>query len=162
VAGYLKAPNKELQADGAYLCEVSIPNREIAAVYKNEILSHLLQIGAITRTTANKIAESFYHGLTLGLIALMDNQYKIKSNRESGDGRYDICLIPRDRKHPGIIMELKAENGLNEEELKALSAEALDQINDKRYDAEMRSDGVESILKIGIAFSGKKVNIKTE
>lgn len=192
VAGYLKTPKKELQADGAYLCEVSIPNREIAAVYKNEILSHLMQIGAITRTTANKIAESlyandlrklqqaikeymdksisyydsgaegFYHGLMLGLIALMDNQYKIKSNRESGDGRYDICLIPRDGKHPGIIMELKSEPGLNEEELKALSAETLNQINDKRYDTEMRSDGVESILKLGIAFSGKKVKIKTE
>lgn len=192
VAGYLKAPTKELQADGSYLCEVSIPNREIAAVYKSEILSHLLQIGAITRTTANKIAESlyandlkklqqavaeymdksisyydfgaesFYHGLVLGLIALMDNQYKIKSNRESGDGRYDISLIPRDEKHPGIIMELKAEKGLNEEELKALSAEALEQIHAKRYDAEMRSDGVENILKLGIAFSGKKVKIKAE
>lgn len=192
VAGYLKTPTKELQADGAYLCEVSIPNREIAAVYKSEILSHLLQVGAITRTTANKIAESlyandlkklqqaiteymeksisyydsgaegFYHGLVLGLIALMDNQYKIKSNRESGDGRYDICLIPRDGKHPGILMELKSETGLNEDELKVLSAEALDQINDKRYDAEMRSDGVEGILKLGIAFSGKKVRIKTE
>ena len=111
VAGYLKTPKKELQADGAYLCEVSIPNREIASVYKSEILSHLMQIGAITRTTANMIAESlyandiqklqkaiseymdksisfydagaegFYHGLTLGLIALLDNQYKIKSNR---------------------------------------------------------------------------------
>lgn len=137
VAGYLKTPQKELQADGSYLCEVSIPNREIAAVYKSEILSHLLQIGAITRTTANKIAESlyandykklqkaiaeymdksisfydagaegFYHGLVLGLIALMDNQYKIKSNRESGDGRYDISLIPREERYPGIIMELK-------------------------------------------------------
>ncbi|MBP3476990.1 MAG: AAA family ATPase [Lachnospiraceae bacterium] len=192
VAGYLKAPRKELQADGAYLCEVLIPNREIAVVYKSEILSHLLQIGAITRTTANKIAESlyandlkklqqaiteymdksisfydsgaegFYHGLILGLIALMDNQYRIKSNRESGDGRYDISMIPRDGKHPGIIMELKSETGLSEEELEALSSEALDQINDKRYDAEMRGDGVESILKLGIAFSGKKVKIKTE
>lgn len=53
VSGYLKASKKKLQADGSYLCEVSIPNREIAAVYKSEILSHLLQIGAITRTTAN-------------------------------------------------------------------------------------------------------------
>lgn len=189
VAGYLKAPNKELQADGTYLCEVSIPNREIAAVYKNEILSHLLQIGAITRTTANKIAESlyandfrklqeaiteymdksisyydsgaegFYHGLTLGLIALMDNQYKIKSNRESGNGRYDICLIPRDGKYPGIIMELKSKTGLNEEELRVLAADALRQINDKRYDMEMRSDGVESVIKLGIAFSGKRVEI---
>lgn len=60
VAGYLKAPKKELQADGTYLCEVMIPNREIAAVYKSEILAHLLQIGAITKTTANKVAESLY------------------------------------------------------------------------------------------------------
>lgn len=52
VAGYLKAPKKELQADGSYLCEVSIPNREIAAGYKSEILSHLLQIGAITGNLA--------------------------------------------------------------------------------------------------------------
>jgi hypothetical protein len=59
-------------------------------------------------------------------------------------------------------MELKSETGLNEEELKALSSEALNQINAKRYDAEMRGDGVKNILKLGIAFSGKKVNIKTE
>lgn len=139
VAGYLKTPKKELQADGSYLCEVSIPNREIAAVYKSEVLSHLLQIGAITRTTANKIAESlyandyknlqkaiaeymdksvsfydagaegFYHGLVLGLIALMDNQYKIKSNRESGDGRYDIGLFPREDRYPGSLSELVIE-----------------------------------------------------
>ena len=192
VAGYLKTPKKVLQADGAYLCEVSIPNREIAAVYKDEILSHLMQIGAIARTTANKIAESlyandlkklqkaiaeymdksisfydsgaeeFYHGLILGLIALMDNQYKIKSNRESGDRSYDISLIPRDGKYPGIIMELKSETGLNDDALEALSVEALNQISDKRYDAEMRNDGIKSILKLGIAFSGKKVKIMTE
>ena len=59
-AGYLKAPIKQLQADGTYLCEVAIPNKEIASVYKNEILSHLMQIGAISRTTSNKIAESIY------------------------------------------------------------------------------------------------------
>ena len=60
MAGYLKTPKKELQGDGAWLCEVSIPNREIAAVYKSEILSHLMQIGAMGRATANKIAESLY------------------------------------------------------------------------------------------------------
>ena len=192
VAGYLKIPKKELQADGSYLCEVSIPNREIAAVYKSEILSHLLQIGAITRTTANKIAESlyvndlkklqtaiaeymdktisfydagaegFYHGLVLGLIALMDNQYKIKSNRESGDGRYDISLIPREKKYPGIIMELKWKKGLAADELETLAEEALIQIDNKRYDFEMREDGIENILKLGIAFSGKEIKIKTE
>ncbi len=60
VAGYLKALKKELQTDGSFLCVVSIPNKEIAAVYKSEILSHFMQIGVITGTTANKIAESLY------------------------------------------------------------------------------------------------------
>ena len=158
VAGYLKTPKKELQADGSYLCEVSIPNREIAAVYKSEILSHLLQIGAITRTTANKIAER----LVLGLIALMDNQYKIKSNRESGDGRYDISLFPREGRYPGIIMELKWKKDLSADELSGLADEALIQIDEKRYDAEMKEDGIQDILKFGIAFSGKKVSVKTK
>lgn len=129
VAGYLKTPKKELQADGSYLCEVSIPNREIAAVYKSEVLSHLLQIGAITRTTANKIAESlyandyknlqkaiaeymdksvsfydagaegFYHGLVLGLIALMDNQYKINQFFTIAGFPYNFCLEKDGEKH---------------------------------------------------------------
>ena len=192
VAGYLKTPKKELQADGAYLCEVSIPNREIASVYKSEILSHLMQIGAITRTTANMISESlyandiqklqkaiseymdksisfydagaegFYHGLTLGLIALLDNQYRIKSNRESGDGRYDISLLPREKKYPGIIMELKWKSGLEEAELEELAKEALSQIDEKRYDLELKEDGIENVIKLGIAFSGKKVVIKSK
>lgn len=189
VAGYLKTPKKQLQADGSYLCEVSIPNKEIAAVYKSEILSHLLQIGAVTRTTADKIAESlyasdykklqkaiaeymdksisfydagaesFYHGLVLGLIALMDNQYKIKTNRESGDGRYDISLIPRENRYPGIIMELKWKKDLKEDGLIELANQALAQIDNNRYDAEMKEDGIHDVLKFGIAFSGKKVYI---
>ena len=56
-------------------------------------------------------------------------------------------------------MELKSKTGLNEEELRVLAADALRQINDKRYDMEMRSDGVESVIKLGIAFSGKRVEI---
>lgn len=191
VAGYLKTPTKELQGDGSYLCEVSIPNKEIAAVYKNEILSHLLQIGAISRTTANKIAESlyanddrklqgaiaeymdksisfydagtesFYHGLMLGLIALMDNRYKIKSNRESGDGRYDISMFPKEERNPGIIMELKWKKALSTEELDRLAEDAFAQIEDMRYDSEMKEGGIKEILKFGIAFTGKKVCIKT-
>ncbi len=191
VAGYLKVTKKDLQGDGSYLCKVSIPNREIAAVYKSEILSHLLQIGAIARTTANKIAESlyandykklqvaiaeymdktisfydagaegFYHGLVLGLIALMDNQYRIQSNRESGDGRYDIGLIPRTNCYPGILIELKWKRRLEAEALDALAEEALDQIDQKRYDSELKAVGIKDIMKFGIAFSGKRVRIKT-
>lgn len=192
VAGYLKVLKKMLQPDGSYLCEVSIPNREIAAVYKSEILSHLLQVGAITRTTANTIAESlfvgdfiklqkaiaeymdksisfydggsegFYHGLILGLIALMDHQYQIKSNRESGDGRYDICLFPKYPNYPGIIMEFKWGSNLDSDLLDELANQALLQISKKRYDSEMKEIGVSNILKLGIAFSGKKIRIRTK
>lgn len=191
VAGYLKTTIKELQADGSYLCEVSIPNKEIASVYKSEVLDHLMQIGAVSRTTADKIAESlflndyaklekaiaeymdkaisfydtasesFYHGLVLGLISMMESQYKIKSNRESGKGRFDICLMPRNNKYPGMIMELKWKKSLDENELALLADEAICQINSMEYDSEMKSEGIEKILKFGIAFSGKRVCIKT-
>lgn len=192
VAGYLKALKKELQTDGSYLCVVSIPNKEIAAVYKSEILSHFMQIGVITRTTANKIAESlysndycklqkaltdymdksvsffdagaegFYHGLLLGLIALMDDQYKVRSNRESGDGRYDISLYPKIQAAPGIVMELKWKKGLTQEELADLAKIALNQIDEMRYDTELKECGIHNILKFGIAFSGKRVVVETK
>ena len=192
VAGYLKPVRKKLQGDGTWICEVSIPNREIAVVYKNEILSHLMRIGAMGRATANMIAESlyaldfqklqdgigeymkksasfydsgaegFYHGLILGLVALMDNQYKVRSNRESGDGRYDISLIPRTSQYPGIIMELKAGRSLDELALDRLSKEALHQIGERKYEADMKEEGISDILKLGIAFSGKNVRIRTE
>lgn len=178
VAGYLKTTIKELQADGSYLCQVSIPNKEIASVYKSEVLAHLMQIGAVSRTTADKIAESlflndyvklekaiseymnkaisfydtasesFYHGLILGLISMMDNQYKIKSNRESGKGRFDIGLIPRDDKYPGMIMELKWKKNLDDNELTLLADEALCQIHSMEYDSEMKSEGIKKILMV--------------
>ncbi len=190
MAGYLKIMKKELQADGSYICEASIPNREIFAVYKNEILLHLIQEGAITSTTASRVAEalyardreklqraitlymnqsvsfydagaeSFYHGLVLGLIALMDNQYRICSNRESGDGRYDISLFPRRNQYPGIIIELKWQKGLSDAALESLAETALQQIEKMRYDTEMQQIGIEDILHFGIAFSGKKVCVK--
>lgn len=190
VAGYLKTTIKELQADGSYLCQVSIPNKEIASVYKSEVLAHLMQIGAVSRTIADKIAESlflndyvklekaiseymnkaisfydtasesFYHGLILGLISMMDNQYKIKSNRESGKGRFDIGLIPRDDKYPGMIMELKWKKNLDDHELTLLANEALCQIHNMEYDSEMKGEGIKKILRFGIAFSGKSVCVK--
>lgn len=86
----------------------------------------------------------------------------IKSNRESGDGRYDIGLMPREQKYPGIIMELKWKSNLNENALETLAADALAQIDEKRYDSEMIEEGIQNILKLGIAFSGKKVTIKAE
>lgn len=191
VAGYLKASSRKLQADGSYLCEVLIPNKEIAAVYSSEILSHFLHTGEINKTTANRIAESlyandcdklqqaisdylhhcisfhdagaegFYHGLVLGLIALMDNQYKIKSNRESGKGRYDICMIPRSKQYPGIIMEMKWKKDLSSQSLELLAKEAMAQIETNHYEEELQECGVSRTLKFGIAFSRKELDICT-
>ncbi len=189
VAGYLKTVEKRIMSDGSYMCSVMIPNKEISAVYKAEILTHLLRIGAVTRTAANRIAESlyandpeklrnalkgymdetisfydagsegFYHGMVLGLIALMDTQYMIRSNREAGDGRYDIALIPRDSHSHGVIMELKWSKRLNNDQLQGLAEKALKQIDAHHYAEEMEKAGIRDILKLGIAFSGKNVRI---
>ena len=107
-------------------------------------------------------AEGFYHGLVLGFIALMDNQYKIKSNRESGDGRYAIGLFPREDRYHGILMELKWTKNLSADELSELADQALAQTGKKRYDVEMKENGTQDILKFGIVFSGKKVSVKIE
>ena len=191
VAGYLKVNKKIIQGDGSYFCEIAIPNKEIASVYRSEILSYLMDVGAITQTTANKIAESlyyndtdklqsaisdymmksmsfydagaegFYHGLFLGLIALMDNRYKIRSNRESGYGRYDVCMYPNVKNIAGIIIEVKWEKNLDDKDLERLADEALMQIDEKKYNTEMFEEGINEIIEFGMAFSGKKVSIKT-
>ena len=99
--------------------------------------------------------------IKVGLIALMDNQYKIRSNRESGDGRYDISLFPKNDDLPGIIIEVKWDKDLDDDELNELAAKALEQIDDKKYETELRDDGITDIIKFGMAFSGKHVLIKT-
>ena len=192
VAGYLKPVTKYIQEDGNYLCEVKIPNKEIEAVYRSEVLSSLVTSGVIKRTTMDTIveslfsnsyerlqlalseylnnsisffdksSESFYHGLMLGLLALMDNQYIIKSNREAGDGRYDISLLPRQNKYPAIIIELKYQKDITDDKLNALAHQALSQINLLRYDSEFKQYGFKKVLKYAIAFSGKKVNVVSE
>ncbi len=107
--------------------------------------------------------ENFYHGLILGICAMVDNKYIVSSNRESGYGRFDIQLMPKaNSKLPGILIELKAEKFVSEDELKRLAKTAIDQINEKQYETEMRTKGINNIIKYGIAFSGKNVEIAVE
>lgn len=190
VAGYLKAIKADASFSSDYMCEVALPNKEIAFVYNKEILQKMEPI--IPRATAisiqeaiysndtvalkgllrklllqsaschDAVGENFYHGLMLGLCALLDNRYIITSNRESGEGRYDISLCPRDSKMPGILIELKAATGYTEDSLKKLADTALQQIKDRRYDTEMTDKGISTIYKYGVAFSGKKVEIAAE
>ena len=190
VTGYLKAVTNEQSFGGDYMCEVSLPNKEISYVYSKEILSkfenmipasvviaiqeaiYTLNIPKLQNRletfllqtvsfhdTAN---ETFYHGLILGLCAILDNRYKITSNRESGNGRFDIQMLPLDKKLPGILIELKAEKDYSEKQLVKLAETALKQINDRQYHIEMSTQGVKEILQYGIAFSGKSTCIKAD
>ena len=105
--------------------------------------------------------EGFYHGMMLGLCAVVSNRYKIRSNRESGLGRFDIMLLPRDKSLPGFIYELKHTKD-ERADLNALAEAALEQIDDKKYDVELRDSGAGNIVKVGIAFRGKNVVVKSK
>jgi hypothetical protein len=106
--------------------------------------------------------ESFYHAFVLGMMVGINNEFEIKSNRESGFGRYDVMLIPKDLKKHGIIFEFKKVNTQRGETLEAAAQNALQQIEDKQYEAELLSRGVarDKIFKLAIVFEGKKVLIK--
>ena len=122
-----------------------------------EKLQDLLQ-GETVTAYIDTGGETFYHGFMLGLCAAME-QYKKRSNRESGYGRYDIQLTPKSKNLPGIIIELKAAKDCSEDELKELSKKALQQIDEKKYDTELREAGITDVIKYGVAFCGKKVEI---
>ena len=102
--------------------------------------------------------ENFYHGFMLGLCALL-GEYFVSSNRESGDGRYDIQLKPVKKNLPGILIELKAEKNCPGDRLKNCHNLRFGRFNDRKYDTEMRTEGITTIYKYGVAFSGKHVEI---
>ncbi len=99
--------------------------------------------------------ESFHHGLLLGLSVLLDGEYRVESNRESGYGCFDIAFFPLKTGTPGIVLELKSAK--SEEELEEKAKEALRQIEEKAYITELSRQGVGEVWKYGIAFCGKKV-----
>ena len=105
--------------------------------------------------------ERFYHGFVLGLIVELSDRYVITSNRESGFGRYDVMLEPRNPKDDAIILEFKVYDGEDEKTLEETVQNALNQIEDKRYGAALEARGVLKgrIRNYGFAFQGKKVLI---
>ena len=115
-------------------------------------------------TSEKKAPENFFHGFVLGLMVDQTENYIITSNRESGYGRYDIMLEPIDKtneKYPGIVIEFKVINPRKENTLEETVASALEQIEEKNYDAELIKRGVkeENIHHYGFAFKGKEVLI---
>ncbi len=191
-AGYLKIIKKELLYDGNCICEIAIPNKEINFVYQKEILSslskHIPQPTVIAIQKAinsqdvdslekslqklllNCISsfdyahENFYHGLLLGICAILTDTYYLDSNKESGLGRYDIQLKPINKNLPGIIIEIKTLKNISEsndmdQKLLQSAQTALNQIEEKQYVTEMKKQGISHFLKIGIALYKKQIKL---
>ncbi|HRK81616.1 MAG TPA: AAA family ATPase [Saprospiraceae bacterium] len=110
--------------------------------------------------TADNRTEHFYHAFLLGLLACLDPAYLIRSNGESGFGRYDICLIPKDSSRKGIVMEIKAVRARRGETMTDRLAEARTQLLAKQYDTELIAHGVTDILRLAIAVEGKEVVVE--
>ena len=189
MGGYLTLRSSESMYDGNSMGEVAIPNKEVMHVFEKEILvrgggvvdtedamdfqtalearddklmQKMLQKfleGTISFHDAS--AEGFYHGLLLGLSAALNRYYEILSNREAGDGRYDIALVPRNKGQMGYIIEVKAllkvKKGVTDMEITSLlqneAKEAIKQIDDNHYANAMKKS---KVYKIGAAFYKKR------
>ena len=132
--------------------------------YMNRVTRGVISYFDTGKTPSDEEPERFYHGLVLGLMVDQVDNYILNSNRESGYGRYDIMLEPIDKtneKYPGIVIEFKVINPRKENTLEETVASALEQIEEKNYDAELIKRGVkeENIHHYGFAFRGKEVLI---
>jgi Predicted AAA-ATPase/PD-(D/E)XK nuclease superfamily len=187
-SGYFKIMHAELK-ESQLQCELMIPNREIMSLYRDVIrgwlgqaigyeqylafltsltegrveeFSHRLQKYLVETFSifdaAEKNPEKFYHGFVLGLMVSLSETHEVRSNRESGYGRYDVMLIPKDIEQLGILLEFKTV--LDEStSLPTAAEQALQQIDQRHYAVELQSRGLQRILKIGLAFRGKKVHV---
>jgi hypothetical protein len=190
-SGYLKICQKHLK-DGKIYCYLEIPNLEVKYLYKEVILSWITDNISINKfelmlnSLINKDIETFedilgeyvlksasyfdiegeserfFHALVLGMLISMEGDYHIKSNRESGLGRYDIMMIPKDKSKPGIVIEFKKVNTRKKETLEMAAKNALEQIKNKNYSSELIELGISDILELAIVFEGKKVMVAVE
>lgn len=187
-AGYLTFTKQECMGK-YYECTLALPNNEIKSIYFRLIDSLLgsslskyfiaaMQTGdsdTMTEVLAEYIRSNFsmfgvsttkpkknYHLFMLGLFDALHDTYEVKSNKESGYGRYDIMLIPYDAKKAGIIMEFKKVSLDFKETLASAAKKALAQIHEKKYATELSNRKIKSIIAYGIAFQGKKVLVLKE
>ena len=190
VAGYLRATNVISEFNDNPICSLKLPNREIKSVFQKEILDNYNTLfnGSLLRdfelalrtgdttlftdtlqkyllqsaSTFDTTNENFYHGTVFGMLAILSDRYYISSNRESGEGRFDIQLEPKDKSQLGYIIEFKAGKNLSDTELADSASSAIQQIQSKKYSTDMEYHGIKKIGLFGIAFSGKRVVAKYE
>lgn len=132
--------------------------------YMNLVSEQVFSSFDTGKSPSQKHPERFYHGFVLGLIVELSEKYVITSNRESGFGRYDVMIEPKNKEDDAIILEFKVFNSQKEKNLEDTVQSALDQIEEKKYDAELIKRGFakEQIRKYGFAFEGNKVLIGEE
>lgn len=190
LAGYLTPADRPKETEIGTFAALRLPNAEIRRIYNTEVLSWIRtqQSGNIISEIEKAVflsdekrlqnalrkymvtsiscfdgaAEGFYHGMVLGLVASLSSKYFIQSNREAGEGRFDLQLEPKEKSLPGILMEFKAGSASEKDQLQDLAEEALAQIEDKEYWRNLIERGVSEIIRYGIAFSGKNVEVKME
>jgi len=189
LAGYLTLSSSPEETEFGTFATLKIPNMEIRRVYNTEVLGWMrarttggvipniekaiflgdgdrlqkaLRDYMITCISAfDGAAEGFYHGMVLGLVASLSSRYYIRSNRESGDGRYDLQMEPKEKHLPGIVMEFKAVPASEKGALSEIAENAIAQIDRRNYTRELEEHGIKRVVKYGIAFSGKAVEVKT-
>lgn len=189
LAGYLTLSSSPEETEFGTFATLKIPNMEIRRVYNTEVLGWMrtrttggvipniekaiflgdgdrlqkaLRDYMITCISAfDGAAEGFYHGMVLGLVASLSSRYYIRSNRESGDGRYDLQMEPKEKHLPGIVMEFKAVPASEKGALSEIAENAIAQIDRRNYTRELEERGIKRVVKYGIAFSGKAVEVKT-
>ena len=136
-----------------YLMEALTENR--IDEYEERLQEILLT--SVSYNDTKKGNEAFYHGLIMGMGLYLEGEYITKSNIESGLGRYDFVIEPKNKTKRAYIMEFKSTDNI--EKLEEVSKEALEQIENKKYDVSLKQNGVKDITYMGIAFCGKQIKI---
>ncbi|MCP4546799.1 MAG: AAA family ATPase [bacterium] len=189
-SGYLKPVSAALRED-EWIYELAIPNREVRSFYRiilrdwirqkagsriDDLLHALLQadwrsFGKLLRDTVTAVLsyhdtagdepERVYHAFVLGLLTHLSDRYHIRSNRESGYGRYDMLMIPRNSGAPGFVFEFKKVDYPDDADAKAAMRSALLQIRQRDYAAELREHGITAIWGVGVVVEGKTVRTES-
>ena len=180
-SGYLTVKEK-IDSD---IYSLRLPNKEIKNLFKKEFINTHFGISLFRKTmealknlkfndfekyfqeimlksTSNwdTSKEAFYHGLSLGMLSYLDNDYYVTSNFESGYGRYDIIAEPRNKNKRGFVIECKIVK--DEKDLEKMSKEAIEQIKNKKYDTQLKERGIKDITLLGLAFCGKRMKVSYE
>lgn len=142
---------------------ILISNNKLIGVME-DIAEYSMSYFDTAKNKGKHAPENFYHGLVLGLIVSMRKEYRIVSNRESGEGRYDIAIYPFDKTKDAYILEFKVLNEHREKTVQETAENALKQIQTRNYEADLLTYGIpaDHIYKLGFGFLGKKVWVVTD